>query len=201
MSLIRSVAKLGAAAALCLSLTLPGAAQQSTHIRGTVISFIRDKLTVKTRTGTTEVLTMGATTPVFLVVKTDIGAVKEGKFVGITSVEKNGKRVAKEVHVFADSLRGLAEGHYPWDLDSTPNMMTNANIAKVQNVGPDRVLKLTYKGGEQTIEIPPSAVIVAFDKSSPDQLQAGRKVFAIGKKGEAALAAIVVGAPGITPPM
>jgi hypothetical protein len=27
-------------------------------------------------------------------------------------------------------LRGLAEGHYPWDLESKPNMMTNANISK-----------------------------------------------------------------------
>ena len=50
---------------------------------------------------------------------------------GITSVEQGGKRVAREVHAFADLLRGLAEGHYPWDLESEPNMTTNANSALV----------------------------------------------------------------------
>jgi hypothetical protein len=59
-----------------------------------------------------------------------------------------------EVHVFAESLRGLGEGHYPWDLEGAPNMMTNANIAKVEEVGADRVLKLDYQDGEQTITIP-----------------------------------------------
>jgi hypothetical protein len=47
---------------------------------------------------------------------------------GITFVEQDGKRVACEVDVFDDSLHDLAEGHYPWDLDSKPNMMINANI-------------------------------------------------------------------------
>lgn len=178
------------------------AAQPSAHIRGTVASLKDKTLTLTTKSGATKALTMGADTAVFIVAKTDIGAVKDGKFVGITSVKKDGKQVAKEVHVFADSLRGLAEGHYPWDLESTPNMMTNANIAKVESVGADRVLKLTYKGGEQTISIPPTATIVAFDKSSPDQLTAGRKVFAIAKPGQdTSLAAVVVGAEGVTPPM
>jgi hypothetical protein len=40
---------------------------------------------------------------------------------------------------------GLAEGHYPWDLESKPNMMTNA---KIEEVGTDRVVKLNYSRGE-----------------------------------------------------
>jgi len=34
--------------------------------------------------------------------------------------------------VFDESLRGLAEGHYPWDLESKPNMMPTPNISKVE---------------------------------------------------------------------
>src|SRR6202008_207113 len=71
----------------------------------------------------------------------------------------------------------IAEGHYPWDLESEPNMMTNANIAKVEEAGADRVLKLDYKGGEQTIALPANVTVVGFDKAGPDQLVAGRKVF------------------------
>ena len=111
----------------------------------------------------------------FLVTPADLGAIKPGRFVGVTSVEQGGKRVAREVHVFEESLRGRGEGHYPWDLESGPNMMTNANVAQVQEVGADRVLRLSYKGGEQTIEVPPNATIVAFDKATPEQLVPGRR--------------------------
>ena len=81
-------------------------------------------------------------------------------------------------------------------------MMTNANIATVSEMGADRELKLNYKGGEQTIDVPANAEIVAFDKCGPDQLAAGRKVFII-LKGDSkdAAAAVVIGAEGVKPPM
>jgi hypothetical protein len=135
------------------------------------------------------------------VTKADMSAIQTGKFVGITSFEENGKRVAREVHVFDESLRGLAEGHYPWDLEAKPNMMTNANISKVEEAGTDRVLILNYKGGEQTITIPTSATVVAFDKAPADQLAVGRKVFIVMKKDGSEAAAVVIGAEGVKPPM
>ena len=54
-------------------------------------------------------------------------------------------------------------------------MMTNANIAKLEEVGNDRVLKLNYSGGEQTISVPEGATIVEFDKAGRDQLVPGRR--------------------------
>jgi hypothetical protein len=135
------------------------------------------------------------------VTKAEMSAIQSGKFVGITSFEQDGKRVAREVHVFDESLRGLAEGHYPWDLESKPNMMTNANISKVEEVGTDRVLVLNYKGGEQTITIPTSATVVAFDKAPADQLAVGRKVFIVMNKDGSEAAAVVIGAEGVKPPM
>jgi hypothetical protein len=135
------------------------------------------------------------------VTKADMSAIQNGKFVGVTSIEEDGKRVAREVHVFDDSLRGLAEGHYPWDLEGKPNTMTNANIAKVDEVGTDRVLKLQYDKGEQTITVPTSATVVAFNKAPADQLVAGRKVFIVMKKDAPEAAAVVIGAEGIKPPM
>jgi hypothetical protein len=130
-----------------------------------------------------------------------MSAIQAGKFVGITSFEQDGKRVAREVHVFDESLRGLAEGHYPWDLEAKPNMMTNANISKIEKVGADRVLNLNYKGGEQTITIPTDATVVAFNKAPPDQLAVGRKVFVVMKKDVREAAAVVIGAEGVKPPM
>lgn len=173
------------------------------HLRGTLATVQDHSLTVKTARGTDSVK-LADDAKVFLVSPADISAVTDGKFVGITSVDRGGKPVAVEVHVFDDSLRGLGEGHYPWDLGSKPNMMTNANIAQIKSVGKGRVLTLDYKGGTQTITVPQNATIVLFTASTPDQLKPGAKVFVIAKKqadGSFVAPAIVVGKDGLKPPM
>jgi hypothetical protein len=79
--------------------------------------------------------------------------------------------------------------------------MTNANIAKIEEVGTDHVVKLNYARGEQTITIPTSATVVAFAKVPTDQLAVGRKVFVVMKKDGSEAAAVVIGAEGVKPPM
>lgn len=195
--------KAGAAVAtLLVGLLFAAPAFAQAHIRGTLTGAKDGVMTVQTVGGETKSIKLADKAPLFLVTKADMGAVEPGKFVGVTSVEEDGKQVAREVHVFAELLRGLAEGHYPWDLGAKTNMMTNANIAKIDEVGSDRVLKLNYHGGEQSISIPASAAIVAFDKTTPDQLAPGRMVFVIIKKDSTdEAAAVVIGAEGVKPPM
>lgn len=206
MSMHRLLKALVAGAALAAWTAIgPALAQEPKpqHIRGTIESVQDHTLTLQTARGTTDRIKLDDKSKMFMVSPADMSAVKDGRFVGITSVEKGGKRVAVEVHVFDEKLRGLGEGHYPWDLGSEPNMMTNANIAQVKSGGGGRVLKLDYKGGTQTITVPDNATIVEFTESAPDQLQAGRKVFVIARKengGEVANA-VVVGKDGLKPPM
>ena len=111
-----------------------------------------------------------------------MSAIQSGKFVGITSFEQDGRRVAREVHVFDESLRGLAEGHYPWDLDAKPNMMTNASISKIEEVGADRVVKVDYKGGEQTITIPTDARCRLCQGTVGRRARSWAQVFVVMKK-------------------
>ena len=190
-----------AAAAVLVGLLFSAPAFAQSHIRGTLTAVKDGTIDVQTVKGETVSIKLANDAGRFLVTKADMGAIQTGKFVGITSFEQDGKRVAREVHVFDESLRGLAEGHYPWDLEAKPNMMTNANISKIEQVGTDRVLMLNYKGGEQTIMIPPTATVVAFDKAPADQLAAGRKVFIVMKKDGSEAAAVVIGAEGVKPPM
>jgi Cu/Ag efflux protein CusF len=195
---------LAAGAALVASIAIGVAETPPRHIRGTIESVEAHTLAVKTTRGATDDITLADDLKVFTVSPATISAIKDGKFVGITSVEKGGKAVAVEVHVFDDSLRGLGEGHYPWDLESSPNMMTNANIARVESVGGDRVLKLDYKGGTQEIAVPPDATVVEFTPGAPDELKPGAKAFVIAKTGEdgkTVAVAIVVGKDGLKPPM
>ena len=190
-----------AAATVLIGVLLSAPAFAQAHIRGTLTAVKDGTISVETAKGGTETIKLANDVGLFLVTTADMSAIQAGKFVGITSVEQDGKRVAREVHVFDESLRGLAEGHYPWDLESKPNMMTNANIAKIEEVGTDRVVKLNYSRGEQTITIPASATVVAFDKAPADQLAVGRKVFVVMKKDGSEAAAVVIGAEGVKPPM
>src|SRR6202453_4670078 len=165
------------------------------HIRGTLTEVKDGTIGVQNLKGETVTIKLAGDAGLFLVTKADMSAIQSGKFVGITSFEQDGKRVAREVHVFDESLRGLAEGHYPWDLEAKPNMMTNANISKIEEVGTDRVVKVDYKGGEQTISIPTDATVVSFVKApSAGELAVGRKVFVVMKKDSPEAAAVVVGA-------
>ncbi len=190
-----------AAATVLVDVLLSAPAFAQAHIRGTLTAVKDGAISVQTAKGGTESIKLANDTGLFLVTRVDMGAIQAGKFVGVTSVEQDGKRVAREVHVFDESLRGLAEGHYPWDLESKPNTMTNANIAKIEDVGTDRVVKLNYPRGEQTITIPASTTVVAFGKAPADQLTVGRKVFVVMKKDGSAAAAVVIGAEGVKPPM
>jgi Cu/Ag efflux protein CusF len=204
MSANRLTASIAAGALTALIATGPGFAQNARphHIRGTIESLEGRTLTVKTRRGATDKLTLADNPKVFTVSPAKMSDIKSGEFVGITSVEKNGKAQAVEVHVFDEKLRGLGEGHYPWDLESQPNMMTNASIAQVKSVKGGDELKLDYKGGTQTITVPPNAPVVMFTEGSPSELKPGAKVFILAKKqngGEVANA-VVVG-NGVTPPM
>ena len=190
-----------AAATILVGLMFSAPALAQAHIRGTLAAVKDGTIDVQTAKGETVSIKLASDAGLFLVTKADMSAVQTGKFVGITSFEEDGKRVAREVHVFDESLRGLAEGHYPWDLEAKPNMMTNANISKVEEAGTDRVLILNYKGGEQTITIPTSATVVAFDKAPAGELAVGRKVFIVMKKDAPEAAAVVIGAEGVKPPM
>jgi hypothetical protein len=190
-----------AAAAVLAGVLLSAPAFAQAHIRGTLTEVKDGTIGVQNAKGETISIKLAGDAGQFLVTKADISAVKSGKFVGITSFEVDGKRVAREVHVFDDSLRGLAEGHYPWDLEAKPNMMTNANISKIEEVGADRVVKVDYKGGEQTISIPTDATVVSFVKAPAGELVVGRKVFVVMKKDAPEAAAVVIGAEGVKPPM
>jgi hypothetical protein len=190
-----------AAATVLVGVLFSAPAFAQAHVRGTLTAVNDGTISVQTAKGETQSIKLASDAGLFLVTVADMGAVQSGKFVGVTSIEEDGKRIAREVHVFDEALRGLAEGHYPWDLEGKPNMMTNANIAKIEEVGTDRVVKLNYARGEQTITIPTSATVVAFNKAPADQLVVGRKVFIVMKKDAPEAAAVVIGAEGVKPPM
>jgi hypothetical protein len=136
-------------------------------------------------------------------------AFSKARFVGVTSVDQKGERVALEVHIFAEDLRGTGEGHYPWDLIKGPSTMTNATIAEIEDTSAvERVLRLTYKGdgqdaGEQIIRVPDFADVVRLE-SAPDRsvLAPDRPAFLVVQDATPIAIAIAIAlGEGVTPPM
>jgi hypothetical protein len=186
-------------------------AQAPERVRGTLETVAGDQLGVRTREGEMVEVRLKQDADIFVVTPTSLEDIEAGDFVGITSIEESGRRRALEVHLFAEDLRGVGEGHYPWDLVDEPNMMTNATIAEIKEVGEDRELEVTYAEGQgeqktenaQTIFVPPDAPIVLIEeRGTREMLAPGKAVFLMVEPSQAGPQAVatVVG-EGIDPPM
>ena len=215
-AIMRKLGLLGAALAVaCPVHGLAWAAEdQSYGLRGTLVAVDDKLLTVMNDDEETFEAVLTEDTGLFAVTPAKWSEIRPGQFVGITSVASGNQRVALEVHIFADDLRGTGEGHYPWDLTKDPNMMTNATVAEIEEVSPaERQLRLTYKEGEgenaaqgeQVITVPDFVEVVHLAKSEDLGLVApDRRVFLLvqdREQGPPAAVAIAVGLEGAVPPM
>jgi hypothetical protein len=174
------------------------------RIRGVVEKLDGQNMTVKARDGQTMSVKLAENYTVMGIAKASLADIGSGKFIGTTTVgERDGALVAEEVHIFAESLRGLGEGHYAWDL--RPNsMMTNANVATIVSVGSDRVLTVQYKGGEKKILVPAAAVVVSFAPAERSELKVGASIFVTAQRqpdGSLTAGRVNVGLNGLVPPM
>jgi hypothetical protein len=204
-----------AGAALALGARLPADAdeQKPYRLRGTLESVESAKLTVNTREGEALDLTLNEDSRVMVVRPASIDDIKQGDYVGLTSIDAGGKRVAISAHIFAEDLRGTAEGHGPWDLVKEPNTMTNATVAEIEEVGDQRELKVSYTQGEgeqktegaQTIYVPDDLSVVKMEKASDRSvLKPGKRAFLVVRDdagGSRTVLAVIVGEEGATPPM
>ena len=117
--------------------------------------------------------------------------------------ERNGGLVALEVHIFTEAMRGVAEGHYPWDT-KPDSKMTNGNVADVKSVGKDRMLTVQYKGGEQKVLVPTNAKVVVYGPAERSDLKKGAHIFCVAQRaadGSLSAARVNIGLKGAIPPM
>lgn len=202
MSVHRRVLLAGLAAG---SLAVRAAAQGAPpgRLRGTIQSVNGDTLTVTTRMGKSVQLVMAPNMAINVIAPSRIEDIKPGSFIGTAAMpQKDGTLMAMEVQVFPESMRGIGEGHRPWDLkpDST---MTNGTVGNVTGTS-GRRLTLAYKGGEKTVVVPPEAPIITYEPGSRALLVPGAHVIIFtshGANGALRADRIGVGKDGLTPPM
>jgi hypothetical protein len=184
--------------------TAAAPAAPPTRIRGTIAAVTPHLLTVNSRDGSKLEITLTDPLTVRTLKRVKLSSIANGAFLGIASREgPNGSRIALEVLVFPEAMRGAGAGNYGWDLQPG-SMMTNAPVTGVasKKSGPD--LTLTYQGGSVVIHVPPRAPVVTFVPASAADLKPGRRVFLAARKdadGHFSTNAVTVGTHGVNPPM
>nr|WP_294549290.1 DUF5666 domain-containing protein [uncultured Rhodopila sp.] len=174
------------------------------RVRGTISSVGAGDLQVTTRSGDKVTLKLPADTVVTIIEPIAIDAIKPGSFIGTAArTQPDGTLRALEVQVFPESMRGVGEGHRPWDLgpDST---MTNGTVGTLEKVTDERTLTLDYKGGEKTVVVPAGAPIITYEPGSTAALTPGAHVIVTATRNpDETLTAVRVGVgkDGLVPPM
>jgi hypothetical protein len=201
----RRAATLGALV-LAVAVSTPLLAQQPqvVRVRGTVEKLDGNLLVVKERSGSTLNVKLADNFRVLGLAKMSLADIKPGAYVGVSSVpDANGNLRALHVHQFPEALRGVAEGHRPWD-NAPRSMMTNATLAEVMSVAGGQTLVLKYKEGEQKILVPAEAVIVGYLPGDKKELTPGAQIIIMAAQkqpdGTVSAANVAVGR-GIVPPM
>jgi N6-adenosine-specific RNA methylase IME4 len=175
----------------------------SVRLRGTIDAVTAQSVTVTTLSGQTLTIAVPAKAPVMNASKARLHSIKPGSFIGVAAQpQPDGTLVALEVHAFAENLRGTGEGNYPWDLQPG-STMTNGSVGSVVGTS-GRTLTVQYAGGEKTIQVPKTVPVVIVTKGSHASLKPGRKAMVAATKvpdGTMTAQFILVGKPGVTPPM
>lgn len=190
--------------ALALGLAQPALADAPVvRIRGAITAIDGDTLTIKPRIGEPVMVKLGEGIRVASANKAQIADIKPDSYIGTAATpQPDGSLKALEVAVFAPSMRGTGDGHYPWDLEKE-NTMTNGAVGGLAGTT-SRTITVTYKGGEKTITVPEDVPIVALNPSDRSIVKTGARVVAVTRKDAAGMVVadrLIVGENGTVPPM
>ena len=183
------------------------AASDPVRIRGTLVRVDARTLVVRDRGGEVVSLARPADMAVSEVYPIKLSDIRQGSFIGTAAMpQADGTQKALEVVVFPEAARGTGEGHRPWDL-LPQSTMTNATVADLaaapKSVRGGQQLRLTYKGGEKTVIVPPDVPVVTFRPGTEALLVPGAKVLvnAQEKNGTPTALRVTAGRNGFAPPM
>jgi hypothetical protein len=187
------------------SISISSAQQPPVRVRGEIVKVDGNTLLIKERDGSNVTVKLNDNARVSGVVKASLADIKAGTYIGTSALpQSDGSQRALHVHIFPEALRGVAEGHTPYDVQPG-STMTNATVAEVSSVTDGQTFVLKYKDGEKKLIVPSGTPIVGYAPGKMDELQPGAKIIimAAQKQPDGTLTAgsIGIGRDGLTPPM
>ncbi|MGI4977546.1 MAG: hypothetical protein ACRYG6_11450 [Janthinobacterium lividum] len=208
------------------------AAPEHHRVRGTVVSADATTLVVHPASGSDVTVALSPDTKYAKVVKSDLSKVDKDSYIGTATKSVGDQLIALEVVIFPAAMRGAGDGHYDWDKISdttqsghaTASSMTNGNVEATAPAGGAKTVSsamtngnvdtatdksgakqivVSYKGGKQTIVVPPTAPIVMFQPGDMSLVKKGDTVFVNGTEdaGKVTGGFVAVGSDGVVPPM
>jgi hypothetical protein len=195
-----------AAVAVLMSIAITAFAQQpqTIRVRGEIVGVKGSMLTVRARDGGELRIRLADNAAVSSIVKTHLSEMKPGSYIGVSAMpQADGSQRALHVH-FPEPMRGVAEGHFPWDVQ-VGSTMTNATVTDAVIAVEGRVIMVKYKDGEKKIVVPLEAPIVTYLPGDKAEVKPGAKIFIVAAQNQAdgmlSAAHISVGRDGFAPPM
>ncbi|SFG60000.1 hypothetical protein [Methylobacterium gossipiicola] len=199
-------ARAAALAVACLGFAASWPAQAEApvkRIRGTIASVDGNTVSIKPRTGEAVTVRLGDGVRVAGASAAKLTDIQPDSYIGTAATpQPDGTLKALEVAVFAPSMRGTGDGHYPWDLEKE-NTMTNGAVGAVTGTT-NRTVTVTYAGGQKTITVPDDVPVVALAPADASLIKPGARVVAFTRadaSGTAVADRLVVGQNGTVPPM
>lgn len=191
---------------LALTLTVAATTAHADDIvryRGTLEKVDGSTLTIKPRTGDSITVQFSNDTKILAATTGQLADIKSESYIGTAAIpQPDGTQKALQVTVFSSSLRGTADGHYPWDL-GTNSTMTNGAVGTLSGTD-GRTLLVKYQGGEKKVVVPDDVPVTLVDPGEKSILVPGSKLVAFTKKGaDGALTApiLIIGRNGTVPSM
>lgn len=202
-TVFRSVA--AGLAACCLVAASTLAQDKPVRVRGEIVAIDGNLMTVKARDGAEMRIRLADNVAVSGIVRIGIADIKPNSYIGASAMpQADGSQRALHVHVFPETMRGVAEGHFPWDAQPQ-STMTNATVAETVAGVDGQTITVRYKDGEKKIVVPKDAPIVTYVPGSRADLTPGAKIFIVAAQrqpdGSYTAARVNVGRDGLTPPM
>ena len=194
-------------------------AQPIAALHGDVVAVEGSRLRVRSDTGQELLMTLPDTLPISVRAPIAAEAIRPGDFIGTTaSAQPDGTLRASEVRIFPESMRGTGEGHRPMaskpgstmtnatvsGVSGARRTMTNATVTKRDERAGALTLRLAYKGGGQTVVVPPGVPVMTVENGNRESLVPGAHVVVYASRGgDGGLTAerISVGKNGWTPPL
>ena len=176
---------------------------QPLRLRATIEKVEPGSITVKDRSGEVVTLVLASNLAVTEVYPIDIAEIKADSYIGAAATPgKDGTLDAVEVLVFPAAMRGAGEGHRPHDL-MPESTMTNAAVDGLSSSANGRTLKLKYKDGEKTLNVPLNVPIVTIKPGDNSLLVMGAKLIVTAelRDGKPTATRIIAGRNGFAPPM